>query len=107
MSTLKQAMRLAREGREDEATTILRELVTRNPNDLYAWLWLAECTTNPIEARDAAQKVLHRRSTHQRAQNILKEAEAVLALDEAYFKRKNDADPRKRKPRRWQDWLPW
>jgi ferric-dicitrate binding protein FerR (iron transport regulator) len=42
---------------------------------MYAWLWLAECSTDPAEARHAAQLVLAQRPTHWRARAILSNLE--------------------------------
>lgn len=73
MSHLKNAIKLAQSGQSDRAAEILRDLIQANPDDLYAWIWLAECTTDTAEARYAARHVLHIRPTNQRALLILEE----------------------------------
>jgi hypothetical protein len=73
MSQLKRAIHLAQNGQADHAVVILRELVQVNPQDLYAWLWLAECSTDTNEARFAARQVLNLRPTQDRALRILTE----------------------------------
>lgn len=71
MSSLQQAIQLAKNGQGDRALIILRDLVQRNDEDLYAWLWLAEVSPDIDEARYAAQQVLKLRPTNTRAQQIL------------------------------------
>jgi hypothetical protein len=70
---LKRAIQLAQHGQAEHAVAILRELIKTNPQDLYAWLWLAECTTDTNEARFAARRVLELRPTQERALRILSE----------------------------------
>jgi hypothetical protein len=72
-SQLQEAIQLAKSGQADSAVEILRRLVQTNPDDMIAWLWLAECTTDIDEARFAARKVLEIRPTNARAQKILLE----------------------------------
>lgn len=71
MSQLKRAISLAQSGQIERAVEILRILTATNPDDMYAWLWLAECTTDSSEAREAAKQVLAMRPTNQRALLIL------------------------------------
>ncbi len=71
MSQLKRAMSLAQAGQTEKAVAILRQLTEQNPDDMYAWLWLADCTTDTEEARRAAKQVLKVRPTNERAQLIL------------------------------------
>ncbi|MCI0709279.1 MAG: tetratricopeptide repeat protein [Chloroflexi bacterium] len=73
MSRLKKAISLAKSGQADRAAELLRELVQENHEDIYAWLWLAECTTDTGEARYAAKQVLSLRPTNSRALLILEE----------------------------------
>lgn len=73
MSRLKKAINLAKSGQSDRAAEMLRDLVQENSEDIFAWLWLAECTTDTGEARYAAKQVLSLRPTNDRALLILDE----------------------------------
>ncbi len=73
MATLKQAIALGREGHNNKACDILRDMVVTNKHDIYAWLWLAEYSPNPDEARHAAYQVLSLRPTNQRARKLLEQ----------------------------------
>ena len=73
MSTLKHAITLARNGHSDDACDILRQLVTTNKNDIYAWLWLAEYSLNVDESCAAAYHVLSLRPTNRRAYKLLEQ----------------------------------
>ena len=94
MSELKRAISLAQAGHTDRAIEILRTLTENNPDDMYAWLWLAECTTDTEEARQAAKIVLKIRPTNQRALLILEtigdEAGLTQLLNRRTPKHKND-----------------
>lgn len=71
MSTLKRAIELGRRGYPEKACDILRDLTRTNADDICAWLWLAEYSSNDDEVLRAAQRVLELRPTHVRAQEIL------------------------------------
>ncbi len=81
MSTLRRAITLGRTGHQDKACAILRDLVQINPQDIYAWLWLAEFSPDAKEAAEAAYRVLQLRPTQHRAIEILQ------ALDEVPYPR--------------------
>ena len=102
MSQLKRAISLAQSGQTDRAVEILRQLTATNPDDMYAWLWLAECTTDSEEARQAAKTVLKMRPTNQRALLILETLGDEAGLDQLQGrrspKRKHD-EPRNRSRR--------
>lgn len=71
MSSLRTAIKLARSGKKLRALALLRTLVDKNNEDIYAWLWLAQCTPDFDEAIEAVERVLAVRPTHQQAQAML------------------------------------
>jgi len=55
---ISQAVRLAQEGRRDEAVRLLRRAVQDAPNNARALKWLAYCTPDSNEARRALARIL-------------------------------------------------
>jgi hypothetical protein len=71
MSSLRTAIKLAKSGKKLEALEILRILVDNNDQDIYAWLWLAQCTPDYDEATTAIHHVLDIRPTLKQAKVLL------------------------------------
>ncbi len=80
MSTLKRAIEIGRRGYPEKACAILRDMVQSNPDDIYAWLWLAEYSPDPEEASRAANRILQMRPTHVRAREILDTIEGPVSF---------------------------
>ena len=55
---LKQAISLAKQGNKQEARSILRDLVWLEPENIQAWMWLADTSANPEDRLDILRQGL-------------------------------------------------
>ncbi len=69
-SQLHEAVRLAQEGRRDDARLLLRQVVQTDPNNEMAWLWLASVAGDQVEYERALSEVLRINPTNQQARTL-------------------------------------
>lgn len=69
-SQLHEAVRLAQEGRRDDARRLLRQVVQTDPNNEMAWLWLASVAADQTEYERALNEVLRINPTNQQARTL-------------------------------------
>lgn len=70
-TSLADAIAAARAGRRDEATRMLRQLVSADPFNVDAWVWLGGIATEPQEQRSALEHAVSIAPHNQRAQQGL------------------------------------
>lgn len=70
-TSLADAIAAARAGRRDEATRMLRQLVSADPFNVDAWVWLGGIATEPHEQRSALEHAVSIAPHNQRAQQGL------------------------------------
>lgn len=75
---LRQGIEAARKGDKIAAQRLLRVVVESEPNNEVAWMWLASTLENLQERREALQEALRINPKNTRAQEALKQLEAVL-----------------------------
>lgn len=69
-SQLHEAVKLAQEGRRDDARLLLRQVVQTDPNNEMAWLWLASVAADQVEYERALNEVLRINPTNQQARTL-------------------------------------
>jgi hypothetical protein len=70
-TTLADAIAAARAGRRDEAARILRQIVSADPFNVDAWVWLGGVASDPQEQRSALEQAVAIAPHNQRAQQGL------------------------------------
>ena len=84
---LKEAIELINRGQLERAKIILEQALEVNPQDEHAWLWLAECESDPRRKRYCYQRVLRVNPAHMLARQRLAELRSAVAapsLDEVF-----------------------
>src|SRR5262249_28754668 len=75
---LKQGIEAARRGDKINAQRLLRQVVDRDKNNEVAWMWLASTLDNLQERRGALEEALRINPGNTRAQDALRQLDAVL-----------------------------
>jgi hypothetical protein len=84
---LQEAFQLIKRGQKEEAVSILRPLLTVDPNNADGWWLLANAQDDPAEQRSALEKVLILRPDHTQAR------ERLNAIKQAQEFRFDDSSP--------------
>lgn len=84
-SRLKSAIEAARAGRRREAYHILQQVVSADPSNVVAWLWLAGVAEQPDQAQTALEQVERLRPDHPRLEAARRwvQAQAQPGADES------------------------
>ncbi len=68
---LQQAITAAKDGQFPRAQTLLQQVLTRDPDNLTAWLWLSGVVSNPLKREACLQKALKLAPGHEAARRGL------------------------------------
>jgi hypothetical protein len=74
---LQQVYQLIKNGEKEEAISVLRPLLTVDPNNADGWWLMANAVSDPAEQRSALEKVLLLRPDHAQARERLQELKAA------------------------------
>lgn len=74
---LKAGIEAARQGDRANAQKLLRQVVTSNPNNEVAWMWLASVAESLQERRSCLERALRINPNNTRAQEALRQLDAV------------------------------
>ena len=74
---LQQVYQLIKNGDKEEAVSVLRRLLTVDPNNADAWWLMANAVSDPAEQRSAVEKVLLLRPDHAQAREKLQQLKAA------------------------------
>jgi hypothetical protein len=74
---LQQVYQLIKNGETDEAVSILRPLLTVDPNNADGWWLMANAVSDPAEQRSALEKVVMLRPDHAQAREKLQQLKSV------------------------------
>jgi tetratricopeptide (TPR) repeat protein len=83
----------ARAGNLAEARRLLQQVLSADPNNEVAWMWMASAVTSPAERRVCLERALQINPNNARAQEALRRLEAVPAANprESYDLRETEA----------------
>ncbi len=77
------AVKLARDGRKDEARAVLKRILALNPRHEGAWLWLVDCQTTEADRIRVLEECLHMIPNSQSARRVLHMLRAQQVMGEA------------------------
>jgi tetratricopeptide (TPR) repeat protein len=58
LTPLEQVVECYKNGDTDKAIQLLADILTQNPRDDNAWLWLSRCVTEPEQKKDCFEQIL-------------------------------------------------
>lgn len=58
LTPLEQVVVFYKDGDTEKAIQLLADLLTQNPRDENAWLWLSRCVTEPEQKKDCFDQIL-------------------------------------------------
>jgi len=108
---LRTAIEAARSGDRAKAREILRRLVSRDPDNELAWLWLASVATSEDERRQCLRRVLVINPHNERARQALAQLDRATQEPAVAVPVSGASQPALRRPtarrRRMPSWLFW
>jgi tetratricopeptide (TPR) repeat protein len=75
---LQEGIQKVKDGRLEEAYNIFRKLTDKDPNNEFAWIWLATTSTNPAEKRSALGHALDINPNSSHAKDALRELDMKM-----------------------------